>query len=1368
MIENLELLNEIIIGRVTPHIYAFSTNTIPNYLKIGDTYRPVNIRLNEWKRYFPTLKKEYSEEATINESVFFRDYSVHQYLETELGKERLLPKDISNGYYSNEFFKDTSCSDINAAIQDIKDGYEKSTGKYQYYNSKNRLPETLQYASKGFWQPRPNQKATIDNFTSAIKSGRTNLLMYAVMRFGKSFTALCCAKEMNEGKGANLVLVVSAKADVCDEWKKTVQQADNFNKEYVFLTSENLLNDSKIIKRTFESKKKAVIFLTLQDLQGEQIKEKHIELFDNTIDLLIIDETHYGARAEKYGQVLRDSKHTQDVKDKYIDEDYMEAIQADELTKELKANIKLHLSGTPYRILMGSEFEKEDIIAFYQFTDIVDEQKEWDNLYLLEDNDKDGKPVKEWDNPYYGFPEMIRFAFNPSTAAKQKLAELKNNGYTYAFSALLKPKSVKKTNDNSHKLFEHEQEVLDLFMVIDGCKEDNELLGFLDYDKIKSGKMCRHIVCVLPYCASCDALEKLLIDNRDTFKNLKDYNVINISGIDKPNEYKSVKSIKSKIESYEENGEKTITLTVNRMLTGSTVKEWDTMLFLKDTASPQEYDQAIFRLQNQYIKEFVNENGETIKFNMKPQTLLVDFDPNRIFYMQEQKSLVYNANTDEGGNQRLEQRVKKELEVSPIIAINKNRLLQVKSADILDAVSEYSKNRGVLDECQDVPVDMSLLKYSVIKSTIERQAELGSKKGLQIDGHNGEENDFDDVGDTDSNDNPNDGNNDNNEGNDTDNFDTAKKELQQLESKFRMYYSRILFYAFLSDSQLKSLDDIICSLEDYNNQRIANNLDLHKNVIRAIRENINLFILSKLDYKIQNINSLSKDTSVSPVERAVTAINKFGKLSESEIPTPLHIAKDMIELLPHSSFEKIKEKDTVVLDIASKIGEFPIAICEKAIELGITKNEIKSSVLAIPTSKIAYEFTRKVYSMLGLDINCIAREFNAYDLLEIRKIDNDGNKTKELDYDKIKNLLTQNKNLCDIRLDDKIDEGDDKVKIEAVVGNPPYNETIGNSNDDNSSLSKQLFPMFIEGSILLNTNYVSLITPSRWFTGDAQDKSFVKLREFLRKNNSISDMYYYPDAKHIFKDVQIKGGIDYFLYNKNFDGKTKFTTCIEDSKITKERNLFIDGLDVIIPNSEDCIILSKVKNNEFKPLTEITTGRNAFNIIGKPENINTVSKEEPFPNCVELRCKANKIRYINPDIVSKNRNIFEKYKIFISKSAGNPISDFKVIGLSYIGNPFTACTDSLFPIGCFDTKFEAESLQKYMSTKFLRYMVSILKSSQNVTQIVYGFVPLQDFTDKSDIDWSKSIPEIDKQLYAKYKLTDEEIAFIESKIKPME
>ena len=133
--ENLNIIDGIIVGRVEPYIYAFSTNTIPNYLKVGDTYRPLLVRLNEWRNRFPNLKLEFKCKASINGNVFFRDYSVHEYLENNLGKLRLLKEDMSRfptgTYYSKEFFKDTSSDHLKEAIEDIANSYKKmiiSTG----------------------------------------------------------------------------------------------------------------------------------------------------------------------------------------------------------------------------------------------------------------------------------------------------------------------------------------------------------------------------------------------------------------------------------------------------------------------------------------------------------------------------------------------------------------------------------------------------------------------------------------------------------------------------------------------------------------------------------------------------------------------------------------------------------------------------------------------------------------------------------------------------------------------------------------------------------------------------------------------------------------------------------------------------------------------------------------------------------------------------------------------------------------------------------------------------------------------------------------------------------------------------------------
>lgn len=342
-----------------------------------------------------------------------------------------------------------------------------------------------------------------------------------------------------------------------------------------------------------------------------------------------------------------------------------------------------------------------------------------------------------------------------------------------------------------------------------------------------------------------------------------------------------------------------------------------------------------------------------------------------------------------------------------------------------------------------------------------------------------------------------------------------------------------------------------------------------------------------------------------------------------------------------------------------------------------------------------------------------------------------------------------------------------KKLFDFVIGNPPYQEDISTS-EDNKALSKQIFPDFIKASVELSKIATELITPSRWFAGDAQDKSFLKLRKFFQENNHICKLVHFPNEKEVFENVVIKGGVSCFIYKPSYLGNVAFSTVVDGKETKVYRPLFEDGLDIVLSDEMQISILMKIKNKSKSYLTELTKGRNAFGIIGKECVIQEISEEKPFDNCCQLRIKGNAIRYITSDKVTKCNDVFDAYKIFVSKSAGAPGKDLKIIGSAYIGEPGVACSDSLIPIGCFDNLKEAQNLQKYMTTKFLRFMVSILKMSQNVTQIVYRYVPLQDFTDKSDINWNTSIKNIDKQLYKKYGLTEEEINFIETNIKEME
>lgn len=1312
--KDTSFLDGIITGRVEPHIYAFSTETVPNYLKVGDTVRSVRVRLDEWRKIFPNLIKQYEHSAQIDEETIFRDYSVHVFLEKEKGKERLLPDTFRNlPYYSNEFFKETTAADLNEAILDIHQSAIEKDGKYQFY-SPDRLPQTFTYKRTENFRPRANQQQVIDNFKTAIAAGRTNLLLYAVMRFGKSFTAMCCAKEMD----AKFVAVVSAKADVKEEWKKTVESHVDFA-GYKFLDSNALNRKETIIAETLATGDRVALFLTLQDLQGEEIKEKHKEVFEHQIDLLIIDETHFGARAASYGKVLQEQHiKKSEIKKELKSVDGFETLdQVEDAVKTLDAKVRIHLSGTPYRILMGDEFQKEDIIAFVQFTDIIDAQKQWDDEHQKEDG------CNEWDNPYYGFPQMIRFAFNPNASSIKKMEELRKNGITHAFSELFRSQSMTSKADGCHRLLKHEAEVLDLLEVIDGTKEDENLLGFLDYDKIKEGKMCRHIVMVLPFRSSCDAMAALIRREQKQFKNLGEYEIINIAGFDDIRKYQSTDEVRRTIKDCEEKGRKTLTLTVNRMLTGTTVPQWDTMIFLKGTASPQEYDQAIFRLQNQYVTTFKDEDGNIIKYNMKPQTLLVDFDPDRMFRLQEMKSQLYNVNTEVQGNVQLKERIAKELSVSPIIVLNRNKLQEATPTDITDAVREYSRNRSIIDDATDIPADNVLLGDAEILKVIQRVAPINAKNGLQIKPLEGEGDDYDTPETLTG------------PGNDDDNNRIEQPSQQQetednkLAKRLAAYYARILFFAFLTESRVKSLEEVITAIpaaED--NQRITKNLGLDINILRAIQEKSNPFILQKFDYKIENTNDLIRDTALQPLERVEVAMRKFGRLSDSEIVTPAKVADEMVANLP--SEETNNKEDAKYLDIASKQGEFSIALYKR---FGET---VKARLYAIPTSTLAYEFTRKIYTLLGMPVGNIFSDFTSYDL-----IDNNNEKI-------IKELKDMN--------------------FETIIGNPPYQETnIGNGNgsdpiyhlfiDVAKEFSKKT--MFIHPArFLFNAGK----TPKEWNTKMLNDSHFKVLN-------------YWDKSDDVFNYVDIKGGIAVTQWDAN--AKT-------------------DPIVSFTPHKELYNILKKVVHHNMRSFSDIVYPRDLYKLnesiyIENPEIEGRHSKghrydlgsnvyklypevfysEKPNDNTTEYALiygkKGNEreLKWIKSSYLKLPDN-FKSWKVFIPKANGAGILG-EVLSTPIIGEPYMGHTLTFLSIGNFKTCEEATAVLKYIQTKFTRTLLGTLKVTQDNPKDTWANIPMQDFTTNSDIDWSKSIPEIDAQLYAKYKLSEDEISFIESMIKPM-
>ena len=1313
---NTTQLDKIILGRIKPQIYAFETNTYPNFLKIGDTYRPVEVRLNEWRAYFKNLR-EIDRESAVVDDKFFRDYSVHQFVINEKHRRRIEPKEYKK-HFSNEFFYQATKEDVKEAIEDIYKSYADQDGKYSFYNLDDHVESNDYKRSEAEWILRDNQKVVVKNFKEAISRGRRHLLMYAVMRFGKSFTALCCAQAMN----ADLVAVVSAKGDVINEWRKNIQQPKNFESFY-FIDSRRLKRNYSIIEECKAKGLVPIVCLTLQDISTDKIKDRYEQLFNEQIDLLIIDETHFGARAGKYGRVLDDAEASKDAneeakQEKQLPDESIEDVEQN--IHALKANVQLHLSGTPYRILMSDEFKKEDIICSCQYTDIVAEGKAWNK------NNLDSK--EEWENPYFGFPEMIRFAFDLNESSVKKLKSLERNGVSASLNELFKPQAISKKSGYEH--FVHETEVFDFLSVIDGSKDDRNILGFLNYKPIRDGKLCNHIVCVLPFRASCDAMQKLIEANKDKFANLDNYEVINVAGFNNEG-FEKPERIVSHIKACADRNIKTITLTVNKMLTGTTVPEWDTMLVLKESSSPQEYDQATFRIQSAYTKTYVSPNGEKIKYCMKPQTLLIDFAPHRMFTMQANKALVDEVISGGKGNENLEEGIKRNIEISPIFYVNHNKMERVTETNIIDAVRRYASNKSIRDEATEIPVDLTALAdHADLRKLIMELQPIDAKDVFKEKANQGQGNGSD-------------ANTGEHNGTSPGEKPTLRKdeesETDKLKKRLETLYSLVLFFAFLTQDRVRNLHDIINLCEKTeDNKRILSHIGLSKKSLFILKQGLGWSSQHVLDYKIDNINSLANDNTLPGEQRVENAMRQFGRWSSSEVITQNDIARKMVSSLP----QKAIDNETKILDIASKEGEFALALTQQ-----LAKRIDKNKIYSIPTSGLAYEFTRKIYMFLDMPTENIYSQFNSYDLI--------GDRKEEI----FKILQDMNFNI--------------------IIGNPPYQDPKATEKaKTNKAFSSALYPQFIDFGIHLKPSYISMITPSRWMTKTGQGISDQWVDKMINSNHYLLIDDYY-NALDCFKSVEIKGGVNYFVYSDQYNGDCKYTLHQNgsDSTVIGKLNELQAGIIVRDPMAIGIIKKIKAVENETTDgKTEEYFSKNSFASLVGPQHFYDKDgvlttrwkgymlekdEEHTVKYYLNRQLLASGYAWIKRSDVPKNVDTIDKHKIFLSKAYnGGDAFPHQIIGKAFYGEPGSICSQTYLVVGYKDnfTKEMCENIISYMSTRFFRYLVFIKKKTQDNPSNVFQFVPLQDFARP----WS------DADLYAKYSLSDKEINFIESTIKPME
>ncbi|MBO1084962.1 MULTISPECIES: Eco57I restriction-modification methylase domain-containing protein [Enterococcus] len=1313
-----EIIDELIQGYLPHSIYAFETNTYPNYLKVGDTNRKVSIRLAEWATIYENLEKRYEAEAMIvdengEKTIFFRDYALHAFLEKEKKRERL-----SNTAWQQEFFKEATTDDLDEGLKDIKQEFSKEGNrKYRYYHvgEENSQVEEHWRPTKDYL-PRQNQKEVIENIVAAVNAEKKNLLLYAVMRFGKSNVAIWAAQKLN----MKLTVIVTGKADVEAEWQKTVESHKDFT-NFVFTKANGFEEASQ---ESENQDKNFVVFATLQDLAGslKTVKKKHEFLFNQKIDFLVIDETHFGARAKVFGNVL---KSKEDPDSSRFDGTVLSESQSGKVmvnVLSLNPDVTLHLSGTPYRILLSGEFDQAEIVGQIQFADILEAKRQWIKDHPVEYEET------PWENDYFGFPEMLRFAFKPDKKSESLLNKLKADGASAELNILFQPRSTK-DEDGATTKFTFESEVLTLLKAIDGSEPDENIFPFLDYDNIKRGKLTQHMVFVLPYKNSADAMERLLAAEKENFKNLNQYEILNVAG--NTTTLKKVKEVTDKIAELDASGKKTITLTVNRMMTGVTVPEWDTMVFMKDTASPQEYDQAIYRLQSPWIKDILDkESDESVgKEDMKPQTLLIDFSPNRVFKIESERALIVNASKDRSGNDEQEKELQRSFQYSPIIYLNKNKLAKVTPVDIIKHIREYSEKNSIKDEALSLLIDFDLLNVPEIFDVIKKQPVLDPKKGLLKAAHEGNETELE-IPEAAKDSKNNKARLDKAAGMGT---DKKKDETKDIEKKMRAYYARILIYAFLTPRRVRNLSEIIDSIGS--NERLTRHLALDKTFLFLMKERLNFAVRTALDNKIENIGELRSETQN---DKITEKLARLGNISSNEVITPVEVAQKMVDALVTDEFiAEYKEQPKKILDLTAKSGVFLICAYQKLKAAGIAEAILKDNLYAVATSPMTYEFTRVVFETFGWNLDHLAD----VDQLSSQQI------IKEKESTTIQKL--------------KDGYGDENVKFDVLIGNPPYQEEAKGAGRQ----ATPLYNLFVEAAKNLNSDRICMIIPSRWFAGGMGLNGF---RKSMMNDKHLKRLVDYTNSKDCFPGISISGGVCYFLRDVNYYGDCKFTNITNSEKDTMVRPL--NEFPVLVRYNKAVSIIHKVSQSGEVSLNTIMSPLMPYGL-----STNYRGTSEPSSQDDLVLYASNGSTFISRSVITKGQDTINKYKILISKTsaehAGEPGKDgkFKVIPSSMrVIGPNEVCTHSYFVMGAWDDKNIAENAFLYMKTRFVRLLGLLAISGFGLAKQTFHFVPLQDFTLNSDINWSLSIPEIDQQLYAKYGLSEEEINFIETKVKEME
>lgn len=374
-----------------------------------------------------------------------------------------------------------------------------------------------------------------------------------------------------------------------------------------------------------------------------------------------------------------------------------------------------------------------------------------------------------------------------------------------------------------------------------------------------------------------------------------------------------------------------------------------------------------------------------------------------------------------------------------------------------------------------------------------------------------------------------------------------------------------------------------------------------------------------------------------------------------------------------------------------------------------------------------------------------------------------GNSYKHIGiYSKIKNWKT-NRTIIFNNI-----KGENKMKFDFIIGNPPYQDKGGSGGNNDAPI----YQNFIMSSKDITSKAMSFIIPARWFSA-GRDNLLGSFRNYMMNTKHLKSMTVYTDSHLLFSNVEIKGGICYFILDNGYEGKCNYT--YHDDNIKDNRMRDLGEFEVIIRDPFKANIVSKVLTTSKgdKHLDVLISNDTPFGIPSNPKTsektlfpVYEISNVNHNTLLYHIENQKRKVEYVSRTDIKKNTNYIDTIKVFIP-GAGGSGNDSLILGKPELAPKNSVCSQS-YLFASFKSEIEAKNFIRYLKTKFLRILLSALKISQSAPKRCYRFIPLQNFASTSDIDWSKTIHEIDLQLYKKYKLDENEINFIEKHVKEMD